>query len=109
MSRGKSDGGLPPDDLVQDIDTILKDSERLIHRYHDPSRFSMSRMILAPCSPFSVTTELLKQSAMLARRMGVRLHTHLCETKDEEAYCLREVGMRPLEYMESCGWTGSDV
>ena len=109
MSRGKSGGGLPPDDLVQDIDTILKDSERLVRRYHDPSRFSMKQMVLAPCSPFSVTTELLKQSAALARRLGVRLHTHLCETKDEEAYCLREVGMRPLEYMESCGWTGSDV
>lgn len=109
MSRGKSDGGLPPDDLVQDIDTILKDSERLITQYHDASRFSMSQMILAPCSPFSVTAELLKQSADLARRRGVRLHTHLCETKDEEAYCLREVGMRPLQYMESCGWTGSDV
>ena len=109
MSRGKSDGGLPPDDLVQDIDAILADSERLIGRYHDPSRFSMKQMVLAPCSPFSVTAELLKQSADLARRMGVRLHTHLCETKDEEEYCLREAGMRPLEYMESCGWTGSDV
>jgi cytosine/adenosine deaminase-related metal-dependent hydrolase len=109
MSRGKSDGGLPPDDLVQDIDTILKDSERLIGLYHDTSRFSMKQVIIAPCSPFSVTTELLEQSAQLARSMGVRMHTHLCETKDEEEYCLRQVGMRPLEYMESCGWTGSDV
>ena len=109
MSRGKSDGGLPPDDLVQDTGTILADSERLIGRYHDPSRFSMNQMVLAPCSPFSVTTELLKQSAVLARRTDVRLHTHLCETKDEEDYCLSKVGMRPLEYMESCGWTGSDV
>ncbi len=109
MSRGKSDGGLPPDDLVQDIDTILKDSERLVSRYHDTSRFSMRQIILAPCSPFSVTTGLLKESADLARRLGVRLHTHLCETKDEEAFCLQRVGMRPLEYMESCGWTGSDV
>ena len=109
MSRGKSDGGLPPDDLVQDIDTILKDSERLVSRYHDTSRCSMRQIILAPCSPFSVTTELLKESADLARRLGVRLHTHLCETKDEEAFCLQRVGMRPLEYMESCGWTGSDV
>jgi cytosine/adenosine deaminase-related metal-dependent hydrolase len=109
MSRGKSEGGLPPDDLVQDIDVILEDSERLVHSYHDKSRFSMNQVILAPCSPFSVTTELLKQSAALARRLGVRLHTHLCETKDEEAYCLEAVGMRPLEYMESCGWIGSDV
>ncbi len=109
MSRGRSNGGLPPDDLVQDTDAILKDSERLIAQYHDASRFSMKQMVLAPCSPFSVTTELLKQSADLARRRGVRLHTHLCETKDEEAYCLHEVGMRPLEYMDSCGWTGSDV
>jgi len=109
MSRGKSEDGLPPDDLVQDIDAILKDSERLIRRYHDTSRFSMTQMILAPCSPFSVTTKLLKASAALARQLGVRLHTHLCETRDEEDYCLREVGMRPLEYMESCGWTGSDV
>jgi len=109
MSLGKSDGGLPPDDLVQDVDTILKDSERLTKRYHDSSRFSMTRMVLAPCSPFSVTAELLKESAALARQLGVRLHTHLCETLDEEEYCLHKVGMRPLEYMESCGWTGSDV
>jgi cytosine/adenosine deaminase-related metal-dependent hydrolase len=109
MSRGKSDGGLPPDDLVQDVDTILKDSERLVKRYHDSSRFSMTQMVLAPCSPFSVTAELLKDSAALARQLGVRLHTHLCETLDEEEYCLRQVGMRPLEYMESCDWTGSDV
>lgn len=109
MSRGKSDGGLPPDDLVQDVDTILKDSERLIGRYHDSSRFSLTQMVLAPCSPFSVTAELLKESAVLARQRGVRLHTHLCETLDEEEYCLRQVGVRPLEYMESCGWTGSDV
>ena len=109
MSRGKSDGGLPPDDLVQDVDTILKDSERLVKRYHDSSRFSMTQMVLAPCSPFSVTAELLKDSAALARQLGVRRHTHLCETLDEEEYCLRQVGMRPLEYMESCDWTGSDV
>ncbi len=109
MSRGRSGGGLPPDDLVQDIDAILKDSERLAHSYHNASRFSMSQLVLAPCSPFSVTTELLKQSAVLARQLGIRLHTHLCETKDEEAYCLKTVGMRPLEYMESCGWTGKDV
>lgn len=109
MSRGKSDGGLPPDDLVQDVDTILRDSQRLVERFHDPARFSMHQVALAPCSPFSVTTELLKQSAALARSMGVRLHTHLCETKDEEDFTLQAVGMRPLDYMASCGWLGQDV
>lgn len=109
MSRGKSDGGLPPDDLVQDVDTILRDSQRLVERFHDPARFSMHQVALAPCSPFSVTTELLKQSAALARSMGVRLHTHLCETKDEEDFTLQAVGMRPLDYMASCGWLGEDV
>ena len=96
MSRGKSDGGLPPDDLVQDVDTILRDSQRLVEKFHDTSRFSMHQVALAPCSPFSVTTDLLKQSAVLARSMGVRLHTHLCETKDEERFTLEAVGMRPL-------------
>lgn len=109
MSRGKSDGGLPPDDLVQDVDTILRDSQRLVERFHDPARFSMHQVALAPCSPFSVTTELLKQSAALARSLGVRLHTHLCETKDEEEFTLQAVGMRPLDYMASCGWLGQDV
>lgn len=109
MSRGKSDGGLPPDDLVQSVDVILKDSERLVKKFHDPAPFSMHQVALAPCSPFSVTTELLKESAVLARELGVRLHTHLCETKDEERFCLEAVGMRPLEYMASCGWIGSDV
>ena len=109
MSRGKSDGGLPPDDLVQSVDVILKDSERLVKKFHDPAPFAMHQVALAPCSPFSVTTELLKESAVLARELGVRLHTHLCETKDEENFCLEAVGMRPLEYMASCGWIGSDV
>ncbi len=109
MSRGKSDGGLPPDDLVQDVDTILADCERLVKKFHDPARFSMHQVAIAPCSPFSVTTELLKEAAVLARKLGVRLHTHLCETKDEEAFCLDKVGMRPLAYMAECGWIGSDV
>ncbi len=109
MSRGKSDGGLPPDDLVQSVDKILTDSERLVKKYHDASRFALHNVSLAPCSPFSVTTELLKESAVLARSMGVRLHTHLCETMDEEKYCLETVGMRPLEYMQECGWIGPDV
>ncbi len=109
MSRGKSDGGLPPDDLVQSVDKILTDSERLVKKYHDASKFALHNVSLAPCSPFSVTTELLKESAVLARSMGVRLHTHLCETMDEEKYCLETVGMRPLEYMQECGWIGPDV
>ena len=109
MSRGKSDGGLPPDDLVQDVDTILSDSERLVKKFHDTMPFSMHQVALAPCSPFSVTTQLLKDSAVLARQLGVRLHTHLCETIDEENFTLQAVGMRPLEYMESCGWVGPDV
>lgn len=109
MSRGKSDGGLPPDDLVQSTDEILRDSERLINRYHDDTRFSMHQIALAPCSPFSVTTDLLRESAKLARTSGVRLHTHLCETRDEEDFCKSVVGMRPLAYMESCGWVGADV
>ncbi|HNZ63436.1 MAG TPA: 8-oxoguanine deaminase [Bacillota bacterium] len=109
MSRGKSEGGLPPDDLVQDITTILEDSERLVNKFHDPSPFSMRQIALAPCSPFSVTTDLLKESARLARKLGVRLHTHLCETHDEEQFCLDLFGQRPLDYMESCEWTGNDV
>ncbi len=109
MSRGTSDGGLPPDDLVQDVDAILKDSERLVRRFHDARPYAMHQVALAPCSPFSVTSDLLRESAVLARELGVRLHTHLCETKDEEQYCLELFGMRPLEYMESCGWTGPDV
>lgn len=108
MSRGKSDGGLPPDDLVQDVDTILQDSERVC-AFHDPKPFSMRQVALAPCSPFSVTTDLLKESAKLARAKGVRLHTHLCETIDEENFTLEMVGMRPLEYMASCDWLGADV
>lgn len=109
MSRGRSDGGLPPDDLVQTIDDILEDSERLVKTYHDASRFSMRQVALAPCSPFSVTTDLLRESIKLARELGVRSHTHLCETIDEETYCLEHFDMRPLAYMERCGWIGEDV
>lgn len=109
MSRGQSDGGLPPDDLVQNVDTILADSERLIHTYHDDSLFSMRQVVLAPCSPFSVTGELMRDTAQLARVKAVRLHTHLAETRDEETYCLEKFGLRPLEYMETLGWLGEDV
>jgi cytosine/adenosine deaminase-related metal-dependent hydrolase len=109
MSRGKSEGGLPPDELVQSVDDILYDSERLVNKYHDDSRYSMKQVALAPCSPFSVTSELMVESAKLARKLGVRLHTHLAETKDEENYCLEKFSLRPLEYMESLGWLGQDV
>lgn len=109
MDLSVKDGGLPPDSVVQTIDEILADSQRLIDRYHDPSFGSMGQVALAPCSPFSVSGELLRQSAFLARENNVRLHTHLCETKDEERYTLERFGMRPLEYMHSLGWTGPDV
>lgn len=109
MSRGKSKGGLPPDELTQPEEEILADTRRAIETHHRPERFSMVRVGVAPCSPFSVTTDLMKASAELARAYGVRLHTHLAETKDEEAYCREMYGMRPLEYMESTGWIGPDV
>ena len=109
MSLGKSDGGLPPDELVQPVDVILKDSRRLVEKYHDPKPFAMHQVSLAPCSPFSVSEDLLIESAALARSLGVRLHTHLCETKDEERFTLSKLGMRPLAYMEKCGWVGPDV
>jgi len=109
MSRGKSAGGLPPDSVVQDEETILASSEQLIASYHDPAPFAMRRLALAPCSPFSVSEELMRQSAELARRAGVRLHTHLAETRDEETYCLEHYGCRPLALMERLGWVGPDV
>ena len=109
MDLSEKDGGLPPDSVVQNVDAILSDSERLIKTYHDPSPFAMHRMVLAPCSPFSASTELYRQSARLARQYGVRLHTHLCETKDEETYTLAAFGKRPFDYMEDLGWTGEDV
>lgn len=109
MSRGKSAGGLPPDDLVQTIEEILSDSQRLIAAYHDNRPCSMRQVVLAPCSPFSVTPELMVESANLARSCQVRLHTHLAETLDEENYCLETTGLRPLAFMESLGWVGSDV
>jgi 8-oxoguanine deaminase len=109
MSRGKSQGGLPPDDIVQDESTILKDSLRLIREHHDPRPRAMTRIALAPCSPFSVTDELMRRTADLAREHGVRLHTHLAETRDEEAYCQENYGCRPVEYVRRLGWLGSDV
>ncbi|WP_298034835.1 8-oxoguanine deaminase [uncultured Dysosmobacter sp.] len=109
MDLSRKDGGLPPDSVVQTVDEIMRDSARVIEAYHDPRPGSMRQVALAPCSPFSVSPELLRQSAILARQYGVRLHTHLCETKDEEAYMLRNHGVRPLEFMASLGWTGPDV
>ncbi|MEF3280813.1 MAG: 8-oxoguanine deaminase [Elusimicrobiota bacterium] len=104
MSRGKSKGGLPPDDVIQDENTIMKDSERVVKKYHSNEKFAMTQVALAPCSPFSVTTELLKLTAEMARKWGVKMHTHLAETIDEEEYCLKVYKMKPLEYMESVGW-----
>lgn len=109
MDLSKKDGGLPPDSVVQSVDAILKDSERLVAAYHDPSFGSMRQVALAPCSPFSVSSELLRQSALLARQLGVRLHTHLCETMDEERFTLEKFGMRPFAYLQSLGWAGPDV
>jgi len=109
MSLGESKGGLPPDSVVDDEELILKDSERLIDRYHDSRPGSMTQIVLAPCSPFSVTGELMKQSAALAREKEVQLHTHLAETKDEEQFCLDRFGYRPVAYMQSVDWVGDDV
>jgi cytosine/adenosine deaminase-related metal-dependent hydrolase len=109
MSLGESKGGLPPDSVVEDEEAILADTESMIERFHDPKPGSMCRVAVAPCSPFSVTPELMRESASLARRRGVRLHTHLAETLDEERFCLERFGKRPLELMEDLGWTGDDV
>lgn len=109
MSVGKKDGGLPPDSVVQNEDVILEDCERVISTYHDPSPLAMRKIVLAPCSPFSVSEELMKQSSRLARKHGVRLHTHLAETIDENKYCERIYGVRPLELMERCEFIGNDV
>ena len=109
MSRSKKDGGLPPDSVVQDEEAILLASERAIERYHDPAADSMRRVALAPCSPFSVSESLMRESARLARRHGVRLHTHLAETEDESDYCAASYGCRPLQLMERCEFIGPDV
>jgi cytosine/adenosine deaminase-related metal-dependent hydrolase len=109
MDLSEKDGGLPPDSVVQTVDEILKDSEDAIRAYHDPSVHSMRQVVLAPCSPFSASGTLYRETAILARKYGVRLHTHLCETKDEENYTISAFGMRPFDYLESLGWTGEDV
>jgi len=109
MSLGQSDGGLPPDSVVQKEAEILKDTERLIRKYHDADDFSMVRIVNAPCSPFSVTKELLKESIKFARKEKILSHTHLAETLDEEQFCLEKFGKTPARYMEEVGWLGNDV
>ncbi len=109
MSLGEDQGGLPPRNTVQTEEDILADCEAVIGKYHDGSANSALQIALAPCSPFSVSTDLMRESAQLARRHGVRLHTHLAETHDETAFCLRQFGMRPVDYLESVGWLSDDV
>lgn len=109
MSLSREEGGLPPKDVVQSEEEILADSERLIREYHDPSFGAMTRIALAPCSPFSVTPELMRDTAELARKHGVLLHTHLAETLDEEAFCREKFGCGPVEYLEELGWLEGDV
>ena len=109
MSLGESDGGLPPDSVVEDHVAILDDTQRVISAHHDDGRGAVRRVVVAPCSPFTVTPELMRDSAALARDAGVRLHTHLAETEDEEEFCLANFGHRPVAYMETLDWTGSDV
>ena len=104
MSLGKSNGGLPPDDVVQTEDEIMADVERLIDKYHDANFGAMVRISLAPCSPFSVTPELMKQTAEFAKSNNLQIHTHLCETIDEENFCVEKYGKRPVEYLDSLGW-----
>jgi 8-oxoguanine deaminase len=104
MNRSKRDGGLPPDSVVQDEDTILADSERVVRRHHQTGDGAMVQIALAPCSPFSVTKALMRATADLAARLNVRLHTHLAETEDENWYCQETYKCRPLDYLEECGW-----
>jgi len=109
MSVGETQGGLPPDNVVEDEDAILRDSQRVIETYHDANRYAMLRIVLAPCSPFSVSPQLMRQSAELARSYGVHLHTHLAETLDEATYCTATFGRTPVELAEDLGWMGADV
>jgi cytosine/adenosine deaminase-related metal-dependent hydrolase len=109
MDRGRSDGGLPPDEVVEDLDAILEATATAIDTWHDPAPGSMLQIAVAPCSPFSVTGELMRQAAELARGRGVRLHTHGAETSDEAAFCAERFGCTPMQYMEGLGWVGTDV
>jgi len=109
MSLSEKDGGLPPDSVVQTEEEILADSQRVIEKFHDYQPFAMQRVVLSPCSPFSVTENLLKESIKLARNYKVGSHTHLAETKDEDEFCQETFGLRPMDYMEKVGWLGEDV
>ncbi len=109
MSLGESDGGLPPDSVVESEAAILTDTERVISQFHDPEPGAHTRIVVAPCSPFSVTPNGMREAAELARRHGLQLHTHLAETMDEEAFCIEQFGMRPVELAESVSWMGPDV
>jgi cytosine/adenosine deaminase-related metal-dependent hydrolase len=109
MDLGRSQGGLPPDEVVEDPDAVLAATEAAIDRFHDPAPEAMVRVAVAPCSPFTATGELMRQSAELARRRGVRLHTHLAETLDEDAFCRERFGRGPAEYLDDLGWLGDDV
>ena len=109
MSLGESDGGLPPDSVVETDSAILADTQRLIETHHDGSIGSMTQVVVAPCSPFSVTTDIMRDSAALARSFGVTMHTHLAETMDEEEFCIETYGRRPIELMEDLNWMGDDV
>jgi len=109
MSLGESKGGLPPDRVTEDEETIIRDTVRAIEMYHDPAPYSMCRVGVAPCSPFSVTPDLMRESIALARSYGVLAHTHLAETLDEERFCIEQFGKRPAEYAEELGWVGDDV
>lgn len=109
MSVGRARGGLPPDDCVEDEQAILRDCERTLDRFHEAGPHSMRRIDLAPCSPFSVSPELMRDVAALARQRGALLHTHAAETLDEEKYCMERFGMRPIELLDSLNWLGSDV
>jgi 8-oxoguanine deaminase len=109
MDLGESDGGLPPDELVEDVDSVLADTERLAGELHEPGAGARVQIAVAPCSPFSVTKRLMSECATLARRLGLVLHTHLAETIEEEAYCMQLYGCTPVEYLTDLGWLGEDV
>lgn len=109
MSLGESEGGLPPDSVVEDEDFVIEDTRRVISIFHEARRGAMRQVVVAPCSPFTVTPDLMRESAQLARVTGTRLHTHLAETEDEEQFCLEKFGHRPVAHMEAVEWTGPDV
>ena len=109
MSLGEKDGGLPPDTVIQTEDTILNDSQRVVSKFHQAHEGAMLQIALAPCSPFSVSTQLMKDTAILAKSLNVQLHTHLGETEDEDNFCVKQFGMRPVDYLESCGWLGEST